>query len=250
MASPPADFQVHNSLFLIAHFHAQIIGIALFGVFAGFTYWFPKIMGFTLDERLGKWAFWLWFVGFYVAFIPLFLLGFMGATRRLDSYSASTGWQPLFITSTVGLAIILTGVGVQIFQLIVSIKRRKQNRDQTGDPWNGRTLEWSTSSPPPYYNFAVIPTVTSREPFWDIKSKKDRSKKAYEDIELPKPTAMGIYISAFAFLAGFAIVWHIFWLIAVGLIGVIGCVIRISFDEYREYVLPATKVAQIERAKS
>src|ERR1700722_5066638 len=139
MASPPADFQVHNSLFLIAHFHTMIIGVALFGVFAGLTYWFPKIVGFTLNERLGKRAFWLWLIGFFVSFTPLYLLGFMGATRRLDHYASSTGWQPLYITATVGFVIIVCGIITQIVQIIVSFKEKKQHLDTTGDPWNGRT---------------------------------------------------------------------------------------------------------------
>lgn len=245
MASPPADFQVHNSLFLIAHFHAQIVGIALFGVFAGLSYWFPKIMGFTLDERLGKIGFWLWFIGFYVAFTPLFILGFMGATRRLDTYDAERGWQPLFIIALIGFLIISSGILVQIRQIIVSIKNRNSNRDTTGDPWDGRTLEWSTSSPPPFYNFAKIPNVEGVDAFWLIKNKKQHPKE-YEDIELPKNTAMGIYISLFAFLASFALVWHIFWLIAVGIIGAAACIILFSFDEHQEYILPAAKVAEME----
>jgi cytochrome o ubiquinol oxidase subunit 1 len=248
MASPPADFQVHNSLFLIAHFHAQIIGIALFGVFAGLTYWFPKIFGFTLDERLGKIAFWLWFAGFYIAFIPLFILGFMGATRRLDTYDASSGWQPLFITAFIGFLVITSGILVQVRQIYVSIKNRKSNRDTTGDPWNGRTLEWSTSSPPPFYNFANIPNVEGIDAFWLVKNKEQKPKE-YEDIEMPKHTGMGIYISIFSFLAGFGIVWHIYWLIALGVIGTIASIARFSFDEHREYILPAAKVAQIEGAK-
>lgn len=149
LATPPADFQVHNSLFLVAHFHTMIIGVALFGIFAGTTYWFPKIMGFKLDERLGKMAFWFWLSGYFVSFIPLYLLGFMGAPRRLDHYDASTGWQPLYITSLIGFMLISAGIITQILQIWRSIKERKHNLDLTGDPWNGRTLEWATSSPPP-----------------------------------------------------------------------------------------------------
>lgn len=249
LASPPADFQVHNSLFLIAHFHSMIIGVALFGIFAGLTFWFPKIMGFKLNERLGKHAFWCWFIGFFVSFVPLYLLGFKGASRRLDHYASSTGWQPLFITSTVGLAIIICGIILQVRQIIVSAREKKQNMDTTGDPWNGRTLEWSTTSPPPFYNFAVIPTVTSHEAFWDMKQGKVQPPKNYEDIEMPKSTGMGIYISLFAFLFGFAIVWHVYWLIFLGMIGVIACVVKRSFDEHTEYVLPAAEVAHIETSK-
>jgi len=233
MASPPADFQVHNSLFLIAHFHTMVIGVAIFGAFAGVTYWFPKIFGFMLDERLGKLAFWFWFIGFFVSFVPLYLLGFMGATRRLDHYAASTHWQPLFITSLAGIAIIGCGILIQIVQLIVSIRGRKQ---VSGDPWNGRTLEWSTSSPPPFYNFAVIPTVTSREPFWDMKQKGMHPSQKREEIVLFKNTGFGLYISGFSFLAAFAIVWRIYWLIALGLLGVIACIIILSFNDEMEEV--------------
>ncbi|HEY2811688.1 MAG TPA: cbb3-type cytochrome c oxidase subunit I [Rhabdochlamydiaceae bacterium] len=248
MASPPADFQVHNSLFLIAHFHTMIIGGALFGIFAGTSFWFPKIMGFTLDERLGKRAFWLWLVGFFVAFIPLYLLGFMGATRRIDHYAASTGWQPLYVTALVGFVLITWGVITQVQQIVVSIKRRKQHRDKARDPWNGRTLEWATTSPPPFYNFAVIPKISSREEFWEWKKEERVPHKHWEDIELPKNTGMGIYISGFAFVTAFAIVWQILWLGIVGILGVIACIVMRSFDEDTEYVLPAAEVARIEAA--
>lgn len=249
LASPPVDFQVHNSLFLIAHFHTMIVGVALFGIFAGVTYWFPKIFGFKLDERLGKRAFWFWLIGFYVSFIPLYLLGFMGATRRLDHYAASTSWQPLFITATLGFCLISCGLLIQVIQIIVSIKERKHHLDTTGDPWNGRTLEWSTSSPPPFYNFAVVPTVTGREEFWNRKKRGYTPPKHYEDILLPHNTGMGIYLSVFAFFLGFALVWHILWMGILGMVGILGCMIRISFNEQMEYVLPAERVAELEAAK-
>jgi cytochrome o ubiquinol oxidase subunit 1 len=166
LAVPGIDFQVHNSLFLVAHFHTMVIGGALFGIFAGITYWFPKVTGFKLNERIGRYAFWSWIIGFLVSFIPLYILGFMGATRRLETYPAETGWQPLFMASFIGSLIITLAVGLQILQLIVSIRQRRQNIDTTGDPWNGRNLEWATSSPPPFYNFAVIPEVTGRDAFW------------------------------------------------------------------------------------
>jgi cytochrome o ubiquinol oxidase subunit I len=249
MASPPADFQVHNSLFLVAHFHSMIIGVALFGVFAGGAYWFPKIMGFTLNERLGKLAFWFWFIGFFVSFTPLYLLGLMGAPRRIDHYASSTGWQPLYITAAIGFVIISVGIIIQVMQIIVSIKQRKQHQDTTGDPWNGRTLEWSTTSPPPFYNFSSIPTVKGHDAFWEMKQKRRRSPTKYEDIEFPKNTGMGIYISAFSFLAGFGIVWHILWLIVFGLIGSIACVMIRSFDTDTEYVISAEEVKHLESAK-
>ncbi len=250
LASPPIDFQIHNSLFLVAHFHTMIIGGALFGIFAGITYWFPKVMGFKLNERLGRYAFWCWLVGFFFAFTPLYILGLMGATRRLDHYDPSTGWQGLFIVSALGLVVISIGTAIQVLQIIVSIKQRKDNLDLTGDPWNGRTLEWMTSSPPPIYNFAVIPTVESREPFWDIKNRGQgaagKVQEKYVDIHMPKNTALGIYTSGFVFLVGFAFIWHMNWLAIVGLIGAIVCVLMRAFDDETEYVIPAAQVAKME----
>ncbi|MEJ0021843.1 MAG: cbb3-type cytochrome c oxidase subunit I [Candidatus Doudnabacteria bacterium] len=246
MGIPGVDFQVHNTLYLVAHFHTMIIGGALFGIFAGITYWFPKATGFTLNERLGRYAFWCWIIGFFASFVPLYILGFMGATRRLDHYEASTGWQPLFIVAGVGLIIIACGALFQVLQIIVSIKQRKQNIDKTGDPWNGRTLEWAIPSPPPVYNFAIIPKVTERDQFWADKASKQTAKQVYEDIHMPKNTALGIYTSGFIFLFGFAMVWHIVWLAIVGLLGAISCVIIRSFDEDTEYVIPADEVAKME----
>ncbi len=227
LSVPPIDFQVHNSLFLIAHFHSVIIGGVVFGFFAGFTYWFPKIAGFKLNETLGRYAFGCWFIGFLGAFMPLYVLGFMGATRRLNHYEASTGWQPLFIVAAIGLVIIMCGLGIQILQLIVSVIQRKQNIDATGDPWNGRTLEWSTTSPPPHYNYAIIPQVEERDPFWAKKQSKtiEPTKPRYEDIYMPKNTPMGFYIGMCSGIFGFALTWHIMWLAAFGILGVVACVI-------------------------
>jgi cytochrome o ubiquinol oxidase subunit 1 len=250
MASPAADFQLHNTLFLVAHFHTMIVGVALFGIFAGVAYWFPKVAGFKLNEKWGKRAFWLWLAGFFVSFVPLYILGFMGATRRLDHYAASAGYQPLFITAGIGVCIIAAGAIAQVIQIIVSVRERKQNMDTTGDPWNGRTLEWATSSPVPFYSFAVIPNVNSRDAFWEMKREGLATTPVqYEDITLAKNTPMAIYLSGFVFLFGFAMVWHIMWLIAFGLIGAIVCVIIRSFDEDTEYVLPAAEVERMEMAR-
>ncbi len=191
MSIPAADFQVHNSLFLIAHFHFVIIGGVVFGFFAGYTYWFPKFIGFKLNEKLGKYAFWCWIIGFLIAFFPLYLLGFMGATRRLNHYEVAE-WQPLFIIAAIGAFFIMCGLGFQILQLLVSIKERKENRDLTGDPWNGRNLEWSTTSPPPFYNFAFIPEVHSRDPFWVMKHTKQPAPTKYEEIHMPKNSGDGV----------------------------------------------------------
>lgn len=247
MAIPPADFQLHNSLFLVAHFHTMIVSGVLFGYFAGITYWFPKIFGFKLNEKLGKYSFWCWFVGFVLAFVPLYILGLMGATRRLDHYSASLGWQPLFIVAGIGAAIIACGVGLQILQVIVSIRDKKKNQDLSGDPWNGRTLEWSTSSPPPEYNFAVLPVVDSRDPFWEMKkSGKAADKPKYKDILVPKNTPAGLIIAGFALTFGFAMVWHIYWLVVIGLIGVITSIIVRSCDDDMEYTITADELETME----
>ncbi|MGE5041724.1 MAG: cbb3-type cytochrome c oxidase subunit I [Candidatus Levyibacteriota bacterium] len=250
LALPPADFQLHNSLFLVAHFHTMAIGGAVFGIFAGITYWFPKVTGFRLNERIGKISFWLWLVGFFVSFVPLYILGMMGATRRLDHYDAATHWQPLFITSFIGACILGIAVASQIIQVVVSIRQRKKLKDLTGDPWNGRTLEWATHSPAPFYNFAVIPEVKSRDAFWEMKeSGKKKQRVVYEDITLPKNTAMGMYLAGCIFLVGFAFVWHLVWLIVLGAIGAIFCVIKRTFNDDTEYVLKAADVAKLERER-
>jgi cytochrome o ubiquinol oxidase subunit 1 len=247
MGVPPIDFQLHNTLFLVAHFHTMIIGGALFGYFAGITYWFPKMFGFKLNERLGKYSFWCWLIGFIFAFGPLYILGLMGATRRLNNYSASLGWQPLFIVAGCGVAIIGLGMGFIVLNIIVSIVQRNQNIDETGDPWNGRTLEWSIPSPAPVYNFAVEPSVSDIDAFWDSKQKGEHKLKVeYEDIEMPKNTPLGMYIAVGAFLIGFAFVWHILWLGIIGLIISVVGIIMLTSDDDNEYVIPAKEVEQIE----
>lgn len=248
MSVPAIDFQMHNSLFLVAHFHNMIIGGVLFGYFAGFTYWFPKIFGFTLNERLGKYAFYAWLIGFILAFVPLYILGIMGATRRLDHYDASLGWQWLFIVAAVGVGIIMIGIGFQILQLLVSILKRNENRDTTGDPWDGRTLEWSLPSPVPFYNFAHIPSVTSRDQFWkDKQNGKTRKTHQYQPIEMPKNSGFGIYIGASVLSFGFAIIWHMWWLAGLGLLGAILLVIIRTLDDESEYTVPPEEVAHIEK---
>lgn len=249
LAVPPADFQLHNSLFLVAHFHTMIIGGVVFGYFAGITYWFPKIFGFKLNERLGRYAFYCWLGGFILAFVPLYILGIMGATRRLDHYDASMGWQGLFIVAGVGVLVIALGIGFQLLQFAVSIWKRNENRDLTGDPWNGRTLEWSTPSPVPVYNFAVIPEVTERDAFWAAKqSKAAASKPIYKPIYIPKNTPLALFIGAFAFTLGFGVVWHMYWLAGLALAGIVACIIIRTSDEHTEYKLSAAEIEKIETA--
>jgi len=251
LAVPPADFQLHNSLFLVAHFHTMIVSGVLFGYLAGLSYWFPKIFGFKLNERLGKYAFWCWAVGFSLAFIPLYILGLMGATRRLDHYDASMGWQQLFIVAGIGVAIIALGVCFMILQLIVSIKQRAANIDKTGDPWNGRTLEWSTSSPPPHYNFAIAPEVASRDAFWVTKQTGAAVNKhpAYESIRLPKNTPLPLAIAGFSFICGFGLIWHMYWLAVLALLATITCVIVRASAQDNDYRLSAKQVEKLETAE-
>lgn len=247
MSIPAIDFQMHNSLFLVAHFHSVIIGGTVFGFFAGFNYWFPKIFGFTLDEKWGKRGFWCWLIGFLVAFMPLYLLGFMGATRRLDHYAAETGWNPLFIVATLGALLIFAGVLCQVMQLYVSIKKREQYRDKTGDPWDGRTLEWSISSPPPFYNFAHIPHVDERDAFWAMKRSKVAPEKRYENFHMPTKSSLGFIIGVLSFIGGFCLVWHIFWLAALCLLGIIASLIIRLANKHTHYEVGAQEVEQIEK---
>jgi cytochrome o ubiquinol oxidase subunit 1 len=251
LASPAADFQLHNSLFLVAHFHNVIIGGVLFGAFAGYTYWFPKAFGFRLHEGLGKAAFWCWLIGFYVAFMPLYVLGLQGMTRRMQHYDRPE-WQPWVLLAGVGALIILCAIVLQVVQLFVSISRRAQLRDTTGDPWDGRTLEWSTTSPPPEFNFAVMPNVTSDEPWWDAKQARREHGGAieephYEPIEMPRNSATGFVAAFFAVMTGFSLIWHIWWLVIVGLVGGYATFVWFAWRDKYETVLSAEEVASLDR---
>lgn len=248
MSVPAIDFQVHNSLFLVAHFHNMIIGGVLFGYFAALTYWFPKIFGFSLNERLGTYALSCWIGGFLLAFIPLYILGLMGATRRIDSYDPSMGWGWLFAVAGIGVLVIMLGIALQILQVVVSYLQRHNHRDLTGDPWNGRTLEWSTRSPAPHYNFAVIPTVYDRDEFWRMKEKGIKPSVEYTDFELPKNSPFGILIAGAAFMAGFGLIWHIWWLVIVGVIAIVSLVIIRAFDDNTEFIMTKEEVRKSELA--
>ncbi|AHF78012.1 Cytochrome o ubiquinol oxidase subunit I [Sodalis praecaptivus] len=248
LAVPGADFVLHNSLFLIAHFHNVIIGGVVFGCFAGMTYWFPKAFGYTLNETWGKRAFWFWIIGFYVAFMPLYALGFMGMTRRL-SQQIDPVFHPLLMVAAAGAALIALGILCQVIQIVVSVRDREKNRDLTGDPWGGRTLEWATSSPPPFYNFAIVPEVNNqRDVFWQMKEEGTAYQKplAYEPIHMPKNTGAGVVIAAFSLVFGFALIWHIWWLAIVGFAGMIVTWIVHSFNEDVDYYVPVEEVERIE----
>jgi len=250
LAVPGADFVLHNSLFLVAHFHNVIIGGVLFGCLAGMSFWFPKVFGFTLNETWGKRAFWCWLVGFYLAFMPLYVLGFKGMTRRMNHY-AVPGWQPWLIVALVGAVVIGLGILCILIQLYVSVRDRKENMDLTGDPWGGRSLEWATASPAPFYNFAHVPRIDTLEPHWDAKEAGTayRRPAAYEDIHMPRNTGAGVIISLFSLLLGFALVWHMWLPAAAFLLGIIVTFVARSYDQDVDYIVPAVEVERIENAR-
>ncbi len=247
LSVPGADFVLHNSVFLIAHFHNTIIGGVVFGYLAGFNYWFPKAMGFKLNEKLGKTAFWFWISGFFFAFVPLYILGFMGMTRRL-SQNIDPAFHPLLLVAAFGAVLIFCGILTQLLQLAVSIKDRNKLRDETGDPWGGRTLEWATSSPPPFYNFAQVPQVNDRDAFWDMKEKGTAYQQPakYSEIHMPKNTGAGVIIGLFSLIMGFALIWYIWWMAIVGFVGAIATWIIYSFSKDVDYYVPVDVVTKIE----
>ena len=271
LAIPPVDFALHNSLFLVAHFHNVVIGGVVFGGFAGYSYWFPKAFGFSLEPRLGKAVFWCWLVGFYLAFMPLYVLGLMGATRRMQHYPESE-WQPLMIVAFCGALVILAGIVLTIVQLVVSIRTRERRRDATGDPWNARNLDWSTASPPPPWNFTTLPKVGGLDAFWQAKhgttaadddaglapagppsaQDEDAGSRPAGTVShrardlrpmLPKPSAMGVVTAFFAVAFGFGMVWHIGWLALAGLAGILAALLAQAWRTDREAEVGAAAVA-------
>jgi len=249
LAIPAANFVLHNSLFLIAHFHNVIIGGSLFGYFAGLIYWWPKATGFMLDEKLSKWACGLWTVGFFMAFMPLYVLGFMGMTRRLNYYDNPV-WNMWLLVAAAGALIVLAGILVQLYSIFASIRDQKKNQDVTGDPWNGRTLEWSTSSPPPFYNFAKLPQVRDRDHWHDMKEHGlayQRPEK-YNRIHMPKNTWAGAVMGGFFLMLGFAMVWHIWWMAILGFAGIMGSWIVYAFERNKDYYVEVEEIEAIENA--
>jgi cytochrome o ubiquinol oxidase subunit I len=252
MAVPPVDFQVHNSVFLVAHFHHVIIPGVLFGAFAGYNYWFPKAFGFKLDERWGRRSFWCWFIGFHLAFIPLYVAGLMGMTRRMQHYDVLS-WQPWLVVAAIGALVILAGIVSQLVQLAVSIRDREQLR-VSADPWNGRTLEWSTASPPPAWNYAVLPHVTDIDAFWvrkqrmHAKQEQPAQSRDYKPIEMPKNSPTGFITAFFAVVTGFALIWHIWWMAALGVLGAFVTLVVFAFRDEDEVEIPAEQIAQFDRA--
>jgi cytochrome o ubiquinol oxidase subunit I len=252
LAVPPADFVLHNSLFLVAHFHNVIIGGVIFGAFAGYTYWFPKAFGFRLHEGWGKAAFWLTLAGFYAVFVPLYAAGLYGMTRRLQHYDVAM-WRPWVLIAAVGIVIMGCAAACQVIQLVVSIRRREALRDVTGDPWNGRSLEWATPSPPPAFNFPVLPNIRGEEAYWGMKQRalaqaRLGEEPAYADIEMPRNSPTGFICAFFASFMGFALIWHIWWLVGVAALGAYATFVVFAWRDVDEYIIPAETVARIDRA--
>ena len=250
LAVPPADFVLHNSLFLIAHFHNVIIGGVVFGLMAGVTYWFPKAFGFRLDPFWGKMSFWFWLIGLYFAFMPLYVLGLMGVTRRMNHFD-DPSLQIWFVVAAFGAVLIAIGILSFLIQLVVSFVRREQLRDLTGDPWDARTLEWSTSSPPPEYNFAFTPLVHGHDAWWDMKKRGYvRPLAGFKPIHMPKNTGTGIILAGLSVALSFALVWHIWWLAAVSFLAMLVVAIGHTFNYKRDYHIPAEVVTKTEDERS
>ncbi len=248
LAVPPADFVLHNSLFLVAHFHNVIIGGVVFGLFAGIEYWFPKAFGFKLDRKWGLVHFWGWVIGYWVAWTPIYIVGLMGTTRRVRHLDDPT-LQPWFVIAAIGAVIIAIGIAGFLVQLFVSIRNREKLRDTTGDPWDGRTLEWSTTSPPPPYNFAFTPVVHDLDAWYDMKERgAERPAGGYRPIHMPRNTGMGVILSAFALVLGFAMIWYIWWLAVLAFVALIGTAIWHTFDTNRDFFIPVDEVERTEGA--
>ncbi|MCG7521840.1 cytochrome o ubiquinol oxidase subunit I [Ruegeria sp. Ofav3-42] len=246
LAVPPADYVLHNSLFLIAHFHNVIIGGVVFGIFAGIIYWWPKAFGFKLEPFWGNVSFWCWLIGFYLAFMPLYVLGLMGVTRRISQFE-TTFYSVYFVIALVGALFVAAGIAAFLVQIYVSIRNRDALRDVTGDPWNGRTLEWSTSSPPPYYNFAFTPRVHELDAFTQMKREGFvRPTEGFVPIHMPRYTATGVVMAGFMTVMGFALIWHIWWLAAVSFAATLVYGIGHTFNYDRDYYVPADEVKDIE----
>ena len=246
LALAPIDFQVHNTVFLIAHFHNMLIPGLLYGLLAGYHYWFPKAFGFRLNETWGRIACGCWVVGFYLAFMPLYVLGVAGMARRTQEVF-DAGFRPWLIVAAVGAGVLMLALAAMLVQLWVSVTNRKQTTVYVGDPWDARSLEWSISAPPPDYNFATLPSVTERDSFYAAKREGTAYRHTpYVDILLPKNTSVGVLIGYAAAATAFALVWHIGWLAIAGLLGVVATMIGRSFVRDVHRTIPASQVEQFE----
>jgi cytochrome o ubiquinol oxidase subunit 1 len=235
-------------LFLVAHFHNMLIPGLLYGMLAGYHYWFPKAFGFRLNEKWGRISFACWVVGFYIAFMPLYVLGAAGVARRTQGMFDPI-FRPWFYLAGVGALILLAALGALFFQLWVSIRERDANGVFAGDPWDGRGLEWSTSAPPPEYNYACIPRVHGRDPFFDAKRRDDpyAPPASYDAIELPKSSMTGPMIGVVGAATAFGLVWHMWWLTIIGVLAIIATVIARSFARHVHQIFPPDEVKRTER---
>lgn len=252
LAMPPLDYLVHNTLFLVAHFHNMLIPGLLYGMLAGYHYWFPKAFGFRLDERWGRIAFTCWVVGFYLAFFPLYVLGASGMARRTQAIFEPS-FLPWLYVAGVGAFVLLAALTSLGIQLWVSIRDRVSLRVEAGDPWDGRGLEWSVSAPPPEYNFAVLPLIDGRNPFYDHKHDEGQpdpyaSPPSYEDIVVPRGSATSVVIGLTAAVAAFGLIWEIWGLTIVALQVIVAAVVLRSFGRNQHRTIPAAEVAREHEA--
>ncbi|SDB91798.1 cytochrome aa3 quinol oxidase subunit I [Shouchella lonarensis] len=248
LAMAAADYQYHNTYFLVSHFHYVLIAGTVFACFAGLIFWYPKMFGHRLNERIGRWVFWFFMIGFNVCFFPQYFLGLDGMPRRIYTYFESDGWLTLNFISTIGAVMMAIGFALFVYNIYYSF--RYAQRDTTGDPWDGRTLEWATSSAvPPFYNFAKLPEVKSRDAFWDWKENgiDPNNISSYEKIHMPNNTWISPVMCLMMFIASFALVFSWFWLASLGALGIIVCMILRSFEEDDGYYVSAEQVAAIEK---
>ncbi|SEQ90870.1 cytochrome o ubiquinol oxidase subunit 1 [Nitrosomonas sp. Nm51] len=249
LANPTITYQVHNTLFLVAHFHNVIIPGVVFGLLAGIHYWFPKAFGFRLHEGWGRVSALLWIFGFSFAFLPLYVVGLMGMPRRSANFN-DPAFEPLMLAALFGAALVLSALAALVIQIWVSVRDRDKLAAPLGDPWNGRTLEWATPSPPPHYNFAVLPQVKDRDDFAAAKAngRAFADTANYGDITMPKNTALGMIICAAATLLGMALVWYIWWLAMLSVLTIVVAFVARTFMLDTTYTIPADEISREHRA--
>ncbi|KGA81385.1 cytochrome aa3 quinol oxidase subunit I [Lysinibacillus fusiformis] len=247
LAMASADYQYHNTMFLVAHFHYVLIPGTVFGVLAGYHYWWPKMFGFRLNEKLGKTAFWFIAISFNVTFFPLFILGLDGYARRMYTYSESTGYGPLNMLSFVGALGLAVGFALIVYNIYYSWKHMPRN--EKADVWEGRTLEWATHSPVPEYNFAVVPTVTRLDEFWFAKKEgRDITAGKIEKIHMPNNTGTPFWMSGFFFLAAFFAVFNMWVPAIISMLGVFGFMIHRSFEKDHGRYISVEEVMATEKS--
>ncbi|WP_025114589.1 cytochrome aa3 quinol oxidase subunit I [Lysinibacillus fusiformis] len=247
LAMASADYQYHNTMFLVAHFHYVLIPGTVFGVLAGYHYWWPKMFGFRLNEKLGKTAFWFIAISFNVTFFPLFILGLDGYARRMYTYSESTGYGPLNMLSFVGALGLAVGFALIVYNIYYSWKHMPRN--EKADVWEGRTLEWATHSPVPEYNFAVVPTVTRLDEFWFAKKEgRDITAGKIEKIHMPNNTGTPFWMSGFFFLAAFFAVFNLWVPAIISMLGVFGFMIHRSFEKDHGRYISVEEVMATEKS--